>query len=74
MEKQAAPKAPRDPIPMVLKPAPASSTHTTHSTRTSRNEVLVVLPENVQQPDVVRIDTQAVAQPFLDPAFARGIA
>lgn len=50
MEQQAAPRAPRDPIPMVLKPAPASSTHTTHSTRTSRNEVQVVLPENMQQP------------------------
>ncbi|KAK5992663.1 hypothetical protein PT974_06078 [Cladobotryum mycophilum] len=58
----------RLPVKRVLKPPPKPSSDV-HSTKTSKSEVQFILPGSLPDPDVLRVNTSSVPQPFLEPSI-----
>ncbi|KAL7902069.1 hypothetical protein HDV63DRAFT_62886 [Trichoderma sp. SZMC 28014] len=53
------------PVKMVLKPVPDHGTHI--QSAQTKSEVQFVLPGTLPEPEVIRINTATVSQPFLEP-------
>ncbi|PTB68226.1 hypothetical protein BBK36DRAFT_1114050 [Trichoderma citrinoviride] len=58
-------KTEKQPVKRVLKPVPDRGIYV-HSSKTKSNDQFA-LPGSVPEPEIVRINTMAVPQPFLEP-------
>ncbi|EGR47569.1 uncharacterized protein TRIREDRAFT_108870 [Trichoderma reesei QM6a] len=58
-------KTVKQPVKRVLKPVPDHGAYV-HSSKTKFNDQFA-LPGSVPEPEIVRINTMAVPQPFLEP-------